>query len=218
MTTSLDTLLARGLAAQGLECDQSIQRKLIAFVDLLKKWNKVYNLTAITDPQQSLIRHILDSLSVVRFIQGPAVLDVGAGAGLPGLPLALCLPSLQFVECESSSKKTRFIQQAIIDLGLTNVGVEACRVEELWQHHLPESVTQYDSIISRAFSSIADMISKAGPLCREGGKILAMKGQVPEQELTQIPVAFRVQAVEKLEVYGLNEQRTLVILSKQASA
>lgn len=216
MTAALETLLARGLAAQGLECDQSIQKKLIAFVALLQKWNKVYNLTAITDPQQSVIRHILDSLSIARFIQGPSILDVGAGAGLPGLPLALLFPQFRFVECDCVTKKTRFIQQASIELGLHNVMVETSRVEQLWQGPAMVShpITQFDTIISRAFSSIADMISKAGPLCREGGQLLAMKGIYPAQELEQVPAPFKIQSVEKLVVYGLDEQRTLIVITK----
>ena len=189
---------------------------MITFVFLLQKWNAVYNLTAITDPQQSVVRHILDSLSILKFVQGPQVLDVGAGAGLPGLPLALMLPDVSFVECDCVNKKTRFMQQAVIELGLKNVQVQAGRVEQLWlqptAHKQP--VPQFDTIISRAFSTIADMIGKAGPLCRQGGRLLAMKGVYPEQELASISSPFQIQAVEKLEVYGLDEQRTVVVLHK----
>lgn len=216
-SNDLESLLATGLAAQGIECEHAIQQKLLAFVYLLQKWNKVYNLTAITDPHQSVIRHILDSLSIVKFVRGPRVLDVGAGAGLPGVPLALINPSYSYVECECVTKKTRFIHQAIIELGLQNVTVTPNRVELLWQEpqSRSRSAPQFDTIISRAFSSIADMIDKAGPLCRSGGSLLAMKGAYPEHELADITAPFSVHAVEKLEVYGLDEQRTLIELKKQ---
>jgi 16S rRNA (guanine527-N7)-methyltransferase len=204
---SLEDLLARGLAAQGLECDQAAQQRLITFVHLLQKWNKVYNLTAIRDPQQMLIRHILDSLSILPYLQGPRIIDVGAGAGLPGIPLALLSPHYTFVELDSVAKKTRFMQQAVIELGLANVSVQTARAEEL-----PENA-HYDTVMTRAFASLADMIAKAGRLCAPGGRLLAMKGNYPEQELADIPPTFSVQGVHKLSVFGLDEQRYLVQLS-----
>jgi 16S rRNA (guanine527-N7)-methyltransferase len=208
---ALTQALADGLAAQGIECDQSTQQQLITFVHLLQKWNKVYNLTAIRDPQQSLIRHIFDSLSVLSYLKGPSILDVGAGAGLPGLPLALLSTDYTFVECDSVAKKTRFIQQVITELGLTNVSVVAQRVQTLWQG---EQFRQFDTVISRAFSSIVDMIEKSGPLCRTGGRLLAMKGTYPEQELIHIPPPFSIASIDKLNVYGLDEERYLVVLQK----
>jgi 16S rRNA (guanine527-N7)-methyltransferase len=208
-----EALLADGLAAQGVECDQSTRQKLIDFARLLQKWNKVYNLTAIRDPRQIIIRHILDSLSVLPYLQGPRILDVGAGAGLPGIPLALVRPDLSFTECDSVSKKTRFMQQAVTELGLKNVGVIHSRVEDLHDSPL------FDTVISRAFAPLADIIRLAGPLCApsaaksEGGSsgaILAMKGVFPEHELADIPEGYVVQGVHELSVFSLDEQRTLV--------
>lgn len=207
MAQSLEALLDHGLAAQGVECDQSTQQQLITFAHLLHKWNKVYNLTAIRDPQQIVIRHILDSLSILPYLKGPRIIDVGAGAGLPGIPLALLSPQYTFVELDSVAKKTRFMQQAVIELGLANVTVETGRVEEL-----PAGVT-YDTVMTRAFASLADMIAKAGRLCAADGRLLAMKGSYPEQELADVPPPYRVQAVNKLSVFGLDEDRYLVQLS-----
>ena len=224
MNELIESLLADGLAAQGIECDQAVQQKLIAFVHLMQKWNTVYNLTAIRDPRQGVIRHILDSLSVVNYIQGTQIIDVGAGAGLPGIPLALLLPDFQFTECDSVAKKTRFIQQAITELALHNVEVITARVENLWSesdieknNHLVKNgreIVQYDTVISRAFASLTDMIAKAGAVCKPGGLMLAMKGVCPDSELAEVSEPYQVQAVEKLTVYGLDEQRTLVILKK----
>lgn len=206
MTLPLEELLARGLAAQGVECDQATQQRLIAFAQLLHKWNKVYNLTAIRDLQQIVIRHILDSIAVLPFLKGPQILDVGAGAGLPGIPLALLSSQYHFTELDSVAKKTRFIQQAISELGLNNVSVLTGRVEQL-----PMDV-KYDTVLTRAFASLADMMAKTGRLCAADGRLLAMKGAYPEQELNEIPPTYQVTSVDKLSVYGLDEQRYLVTL------
>jgi len=206
VSTSLEALLARGLAYQGVECDQATQQRLIAFAHLLQKWNKVYNLTAIRDPQQIVIRHILDSVSILPHLKGPQVIDVGAGAGLPGIPLALLSPQYHFTELDSVAKKTRFMQQAVIELGLDNVTVLTQRVEQIADDQ------RYNTVLTRAFASLADMIALAGRLCAPGGRLLAMKGHYPDQELTDIPPSFRVEAVDKLSVYDLDEQRYLVTL------
>ena len=211
VTLSLEELLARGLAAQGVECDLATQQRLIAFAHLLHKWSKVYNLTAIRDPQQIVIRHILDSISILPYLKGPQIIDVGAGAGLPGIPLALLSPQYHFTELDSVAKKTRFMQQAIAELEMDNVSVATRRVEQL-----PSDVT-YNTVLTRAFASLADIIAKAGQLCAPEGVLLAMKGNYPEQELADIPPSFRVEAIHKLSVFGLDEQRYLVALVPQAT-
>ncbi|THB64691.1 MAG: 16S rRNA (guanine(527)-N(7))-methyltransferase RsmG [Gammaproteobacteria bacterium] len=192
------------LAEFDLDANRANWQKQMAFIELLQKWNKAYNLTAIRDPQQMIILHILDSLAVYPHLQGDNILDVGAGAGIPGIPLALCYPDKKFTLLDGNGKKTRFIQQAKIELGLSNVEVihgrvEACSVEN-----------KFDCIISRAFATIATFITLSKGLLINGGQFLAMKGCDPDKEIAEIDDDFFCQEVVSLAVPGLDAERNLV--------
>ncbi len=180
------------------------QTKLLDFVALLEKWNKVYNLTAVRDPRQMLTHHILDSLVILPFITGLRVLDIGSGAGLPGIPLALARPDLEFVLLDANAKKTRFMIQAIGTLGLRNVEVVHARVEK----YQPER--KFATLLARAFAEVAEIIDVAAHLCAPRGEFLLMKGVHPGAELDNIPVGFTVTGIEKLRVPGLAAERHLV--------
>lgn len=202
--------LAQGIAALKLPFTPTQCASLLAYLQLLSKWNQVYNLTAIRDPREMITRHLLDSLVVMPYIKGPRVLDVGTGAGLPGIPLAIALPELHFVLLDSVAKKTRFVVQAVNELGLKNVTVKTQRVE----NYLPAEL--FDTAISRAFSSIAEFISSAGALCRPGSVLLAMKGRYPEDELTGLPTGFLLREVARLAVPGLDEERHVVCFNRDS--
>lgn len=194
----------------GLPLSTVMQEKLLAYVGLLAKWNRVYNLTAVRDPAEMVTRHLLDSLSVAPYLRGSRVLDVGSGAGLPGIPLALAKPEWEFVLLDSNRKKTRFITQSCIELGLANVRVESCRIED----YIPEVL--FDSVISRAFSELSAMLAATGRLCKPEGVMLAMKGEYPGAELASVPPGFVVQGVEVLQVPRLDAQRHVVRIGLQA--
>lgn len=202
-----EQLLNAGLAALGLDLPLPARTALLGYVALLHKWNQAYNLTAVRDPEQMISRHVLDSLAVAPFVKGPRVLDIGTGAGLPGIPLALALPTHRFVLLDSSAKKTRFVTQAVGELQLPNVEVVQARIETY------RPAKQFDTLISRAYSGIADMLVSAGALCKADGEFLAMKGVYPEEELSAVPAQFRVRKVASLQVPGLNAARHLVIIS-----
>jgi 16S rRNA (guanine527-N7)-methyltransferase len=207
----LDTILSSGLNQLGLNCSHAVQSRLGDYVRLLDKWNRVYNLTAVRDSGEMVTRHILDSLAITPYLQGTRLLDVGTGAGLPGIPLAIVSheqsPERQFVLLDSNSKKTRFVQQAVAELGLTNVQVVHTRAED---YH-PDQ--RFDVVVSRAFASINDMLNYTGQHCAANGVILAMKGTDPTDELQQLPAGFRVEAVYAVKVPGLEGQRHLVCIT-----
>lgn len=207
---ALAATLAHGLEQMALPLSATVQEKLLAYVGLLAKWSRVYNLTAVRDPAEMVTRHLLDSLSVAPHLRGPRVLDVGSGAGLPGIPLALAKPEWQFVLLDSNGKKTRFITQSCIELGLANVSVVSCRIED----YRPEVL--FDSVISRAFSELSAMLTATGRLCGPEGVLLAMKGEYPVAELAGVPLGFVVQGVEVLQVPGLDAQRHVVRVALQA--
>lgn len=207
---SLDTVLSQGLSALGLDCPLAVRARLLDYVRLLHKWNRVYNLTAVREPREMVPRHLLDSLAVLPYLHGRRVLDVGTGAGLPGIPLALMSPEREFVLLDSNNKKTRFVQQAVTELGLGNVQVVQARVED-YRPGAP-----FDTVISRAFSAIADMLRQAGRHCAPDGVLLAMKGGEPREELAALPSGYKVQAIRRLQVPGLNEERHVVCLSVES--
>jgi 16S rRNA (guanine527-N7)-methyltransferase len=189
---------------------QQVERSL-AYVDLLQKWNRAYNLTAVREGGQMLTQHILDSLSILPYLWGSRLLDVGAGAGLPGIPLAIGRPDMSVTLLDSNGKKTRFMQQAVLELALDNVEVVKSRLEEY------RPARPFDTVTSRAFSSLATFVQMSAPLCGPEGRLLAMKGKNPEQELQGIDLKGFVPTVQRLHVPGLNAERHLICLSKSTS-
>ena len=202
---SLARKLAAGIAAMGLEVSPEQQARLLDYLALLHKWNGVYNLTAIRQPEQMVSHHLLDSLAVLPHLWPQRWLDVGCGAGLPGLVLAVMRPEWSFTLLDSNSKKTGFVQQAAIELGLRNVEVRCERVEH-WQ-----AAQKYDGIISRAFAEAAEFVALTRHLLAAGGRWAAMKG-APEQELERLPEDVVVEKVITLQVPELEAARSLVVL------
>jgi 16S rRNA (guanine527-N7)-methyltransferase len=196
--------LQSGIAELGIALTTDKQNKLLDYLALLHKWNKVYNLTAIRDPQQMVSNHLLDSLAVMPHLWSGKWLDVGCGAGLPGMVLAIAQPEWQFTLLDSNSKKTSFVQQAVIELGLHNIGVMCVRVEE-WQ---PED--KFDGIIARAYTGLGDFLRTTRHLIAPQGRWAALKG-VPEQELEGVPDDCRIESIIPLQVPGLHAARSLVI-------
>ncbi|MFN7752131.1 MAG: 16S rRNA (guanine(527)-N(7))-methyltransferase RsmG [Pseudomonadota bacterium] len=200
--TTLDT----GLAALGLDLSVDQRRRLLDYVELIAKWNQVHNLTAIRDVSRMVTHHLLDSLAVLRAIDAPArrVLDVGSGAGLPGIPLAIARPAWWVTLIDSHHKKGAFLAQAVGELGIGNARVVVDRVEA-WQ---PEE--RFDAVISRAFSDLPEFAQLAGRLRTPGGELLAMKGVHPYEEVLQLPAEAGEVDVVKLDVPGLDGERHLV--------
>ena len=196
--------LAAGLADLGIALSDEAQRKLLAFRDLLLKWNKTYNLTALRDPEQAISHHLLDSLSILPHVGPEPMLDVGSGGGLPGIPLAIARPDLPVGMVDTVQKKATFLQQASIELDLKNVAVHHARVEEMQG--------QYAQISSRAFAEIALFVALTRHLMAPGGRWLAMKGQRPDDELKALPDDIAVEAIVPLDVPGLAAERHLIIL------
>ncbi|MCS5566307.1 MAG: 16S rRNA (guanine(527)-N(7))-methyltransferase RsmG [Methylococcales bacterium] len=176
MTGDHSVLLQRGLSELGIAENAGLSSRLLAFLALLSKWNKVYNLTAIRDPEAMITHHLLDSLSVSTLLSGQRVLDVGTGPGLPGIPLSMAHLQREFVLIDSSAKKTRFIRQAKLEMGLKNVDVIHQRVEQF------ENVELFDTIVTRAYSSVERILSSAAHLLKPGGRILAMRGRIAEAD------------------------------------
>lgn len=199
-------ILDEGLAAMGIEPPLPVRERLLSYVALLTKWNRVYNLTAVRRPEQMVTRHVLDSLAVLPYLNGPRVLDVGTGAGLPGLPLAALREDCSFVLLDSNRKKTRFVTQAVSELELGNVEVVTARVED----YRPQ--TQFDTIVSRAYATVSEFLSATRHVCAPGGVFLAMKGVYPVAELEGLPEGFALTAVEPLRVPGLDAERHLVMV------
>jgi 16S rRNA (guanine527-N7)-methyltransferase len=196
--------LASGLAGLGLNLPEEAQRQLLAFRDLLLKWNKTYNLTALRDPAQAVSHHLLDSLAILPHVGNGNLLDVGSGGGLPGIPLAIAKPELAVSMVDTVQKKTTFLQQAVIELALRNVTVHHARVEEMQG--------QYAQISSRAFAELGLFISLTRHLLAPDGRWLAMKGVRPDDELQALPADITVEAIIPLSVPGLDAERHLIIL------
>lgn len=184
-------------------------QKLQHYLQLLQRWNKVYNLTAVRDPAQMQLLHIDDSLSVAPFIRGETCLDVGSGAGLPGIPLAITQPERRFTLLDTNGKKTRFMQQAVLELGLKNVTVIQTRVESWQPGHC------FDAIISRAFASLYDFVTFTGQHACENAILYAMKGRYPADELAALPAGWQVVAQHALHVPGLEAERHLLELQQK---
>jgi 16S rRNA (guanine527-N7)-methyltransferase len=208
---SPDAALAAGIDACGLAI-QGVQRKrLLTYLGLVRKWNQVYNLTAILDEREMVTQHLLDSLSIAPYLPTGDFLDVGSGAGLPGIPVAIAFPDRDVTLLDSSQKKTAFLQQAVIELGLRNVTVCAARVEA-WH---PDR--RFDVITSRAFSDLGEFIGKSRHLLSGHGVFAAMKGAYPQAEIEHLPEEFHVRAVQRLAVPGLAAERHLVLVERAAT-
>jgi 16S rRNA (guanine527-N7)-methyltransferase len=200
-------MLIEGAKALGLDLPVQAQQRLLDYVALIEKWNKVYNLTAIRDPEHMVVEHLLDSLAVSPHTASGTVLDLGSGAGLPGIPLSIARPDLQVTLLDSNRKKCAFLKQVTIELGLGNIEVACVRAEVFRPGH------GFESVLSRAFADLATIAALGAPLLAPGGRLLAMKGAEPADELAQLGAAVRVQSVVRLDVPGLGAQRHLVIMT-----
>ncbi|EAA7138613.1 16S rRNA (guanine(527)-N(7))-methyltransferase RsmG [Salmonella enterica] len=198
--------LSRLLADAGISLTDHQKTLLVAYVDMLHKWNKAYNLTSVRDPNEMLVRHILDSIVVAPYLQGQRFIDVGTGPGLPGIPLAIVLPDAHFTLLDSLGKRVRFLRQVQHELKLENITPVQSRVEAY------PSEPPFDGVISRAFASLNDMVSWCHHLPGEKGRFYALKGQLPGNEIASLPDDFSVESVEKLRVPHLEGERHLVII------
>ncbi|EAA7245365.1 16S rRNA (guanine(527)-N(7))-methyltransferase RsmG [Salmonella enterica] len=198
--------LSRLLDEAGISLTDHQKTLLIAYVDMLHKWNKAYNLTSVRDPAEMVVRHILDSIVVAPYLQGQRFIDVGTGPGLPGIPLAIVLPDAHFTLLDSLGKRVRFLRQVQHELKLENIAPVQSRVE------VYPSEPPFDGVISRAFASLNDMVSWCHHLPGEKGRFYALKGQLPEDEIASLPGNFSVESVEKLRVPQLEGERHLVII------
>lgn len=203
---SLAEKLAQGIVALRLELSAEAQQRLLDYLALVRKWNKVYNLTAVREEEKMVSHHLLDSLAAAPHVCAPRIVDVGSGAGLPGIPLAVALPHSRITLLEASHKKATFLRQALIELGLTNAEV-VCERAEAWH---PQDA--FDVVISRAFSGLPEFAATAGHLCAKDGMMAAMKGVYPHEELAQLPAAVRLRNVISLSVPGLDAERHLVLM------
>ena len=192
----------------GISLSERQNQLLLDYLELLIKWNKAYNLTAIRDPKEMLIKHLIDSLSIAPYVVGNTLADIGTGPGLPGIPMAIMFPNKQFFLCDSNGKKTRFLTQSKITLDLKNVEIVHGRVEEI-----PED-RKFQQIMSRAFTSLENMVSLCKHLLTDSGEFLAMKGLYPDEEIKSISGEYSVKNSIKLSVPACEEDRHLIIIEK----
>ena len=195
-----------GLAAMDLDPPDSQRLQLIAYVELLARWNSTYNLTAVRDPGEMIARHVLDSLAILPYLDGDSLADLGSGAGLPGIPLALTAPQRQVTLVDSNGKKARFLRAAVRSLPLHNVRVIEGRVQDV--------PGQFDCITARAFATLADMLVWAGGLLAAGGSWLAMKGKVSDEEIAVLPEGFRIERIIALKVPATTGERHLIVVRR----
>lgn len=206
----LTARLREGAAALGVDLDDAKAQQLLDYLALFHKWNKAYNLSAIREPELMLHKHLLDSLTIApQLLNSSAarIIDVGTGGGLPGIPLAIIAPHKRFTLLDSAGKKTRFLQQCVHNLDLNNVEVQNCRVES----YQPE--TPYDIVLSRAFASLADMVSGCKHLLSDAGAFWAMKGVIPEDELSELGTCYKVDSCSTFHVPGDIGERCLVVIT-----
>ncbi|MBW7980958.1 16S rRNA (guanine(527)-N(7))-methyltransferase RsmG [Enterobacillus tribolii] len=203
MQQRLDVLLDQA----GITLTGKQKQQLLDYVGMLHKWNKAYNLTSVRDPEQMLVRHILDSIVVAPFLRGTRFIDVGTGPGLPGIPLSIMMPDAQFTLLDSLGKRIRFLRQVQHELKLSNIEPVQSRVEEF------PAQPPFDGVISRAFASLQDMVSWCRHLPEpEKGRFYALKGTRPDDELASLPQGIALESVEKLHVPALDGERHLVVL------
>lgn len=200
--------LATGCEQLGLNLNPDQLRKIRQYLENLLKWNKAYNLTAIRDPEDMVIKHLLDSLALVPHVRGGNILDVGTGPGLPGIPASICDSSRNWTLIDSNGKKTRFLLQMKAELKLDNVTVIKGRIEAV------STSQRYDTITSRAFSSLQNFVGVCLPLLEEGGELLAMKGQIPHDEISQLQQQALDIHIEPLKVPYLHEERHLIVVKR----
>jgi len=200
--------LAQGVVELGVALPVGAQQRLLAYLELLQKWNRVYNLTAVRQAPRMVSLHLLDCLAAAPHVAAASILDVGSGAGLPGIPLALALPEARVTLLDSNHKKAAFLRQAVMQLRLTNAEV-VCERAESWRPPAP-----FDVVISRAFSDLAELVSLAGRHLAERGRLVAMKGVHPYEEIAQLPQGWQVLEVMPLTIPGLRAQRHLVAIGR----
>jgi len=199
--------LDAGLAALGVPA--SLAPPLLAYLALLDRWNRTYNLTAIRDPRDMVAKHLLDSLAMQPFVRDVGTLaDLGAGAGLPGIPLAIACPQLQVTLVESNGKKARFLREAVRTLGLAGTRVAESRIEAVAE------AGAYDAITARALGTLPLLLELGGHLLKPGGRLLAMKGAVPDEEIAALPAGWRVETLQPLLVPGLDAERHLIVVGR----
>ena len=213
MSSQQQQELEAGLHQLDLNCSPQQLEKLLQYLELLQRWNKAFNLTALRDPLQMVRLHLLDSLAINPYIQGlESIIDVGTGPGLPGIPLAILNPEINFTLLDSNGKKTRFLFQAINELKLNN----ACEVNHRVEAYKANQL--FDAVISRAFSSISDMLNQCEHLVSDQGCFLAMKGKKPDSELSQMTKAYKVAEVNEVNVPLINSDRHLIKIIKTGGA
>lgn len=204
--------LQQGLAVMGFELSVPQQLQLLAFVELLRKWNGTYNLTAVRNGQSVISHHVLDSLTLLPYVQqARGVIDVGSGGGMPGIPIAIARPDLPIALLDANSKKTSFLRQVAIELGLDNVEVITARVEAMVGE-------QFDVITSRAFAELADFVNITKQLLAKGGCWAAMKGVYPYEEIAQLPDFVEVVTVDKLHIPNMQAERHMAVIRKKGDA
>jgi len=205
---SLAAQLAGGVEALGLALPPDTEKRLLDYLALLQKWNRIYNLTAVREASKMVSHHLLDCLAVAPHLKAATLADIGSGAGLPGIPLALAAPRTQVTLVESSHKKAAFLQQAKLELTLANVAI-ACERAESWQPG-----RKFEMVISRAFTDLAEFAQLAGRLVAPGGVLAAMKGLYPHEEIARLPVQWRLREAIALDVPGLRAQRHLLLIEQ----
>ncbi|MGH8090412.1 MAG: 16S rRNA (guanine(527)-N(7))-methyltransferase RsmG [Rudaea sp.] len=203
---SLYARLQAGLAELGLAPGADVCERLLDYLELLARWNAAYNLTAVREPGEMVTRHLLDSLAVAKLVRGDSLADLGTGAGLPGIPLAIFAPARQHTLIDSNGKKVRFLREAVRALGLANVQVQQSRVED--------ARGQFDCVTARAFATLGDMLGMGGHLLAADGVWIALKGQLSKDEILGVPAGFVVADVMTLAVPGLGAARQAAIIKR----
>ena len=209
MISPIEEELRQGLGELGLFATDQQLNLLLRYLLLLDKWNASFNLSGVVEINSMVSRHLLDSLAINAHLQGSVFVDIGSGAGLPGIPLAILNPENHFILVDSNGKKTRFLFQAKTELGLANIDVENCRIE----HY--QSAQQIDMVMCRAFSALGDAVSKSQHLLEKEGKFLAMKGRYPEDEIAALPNCFEISKTTKLQIPGNDSERHLIEIVKK---